>query len=129
METKTITQPDAVTVDDAAKMLAAIGHPIRLRLFRQLVQVGPAGLPAGDIARLLDMPPSSLNFHLRALQHSGLIGSRNEGRFVIYVAHFDSMSVLLGFLTDNCCGGNPCIPNSTPAELRRCVSKFKTETL
>jgi ArsR family transcriptional regulator, arsenate/arsenite/antimonite-responsive transcriptional repressor len=128
MKTKTITQTDAVTVDDAAKMLAAIGHPIRLRLFRQLVQVGPAGLPAGDIARLLDMPPSSLNFHLRALQHSGLIGSRNEGRFVIYVAHFDSMSDLLGFLTDNCCGGNPCIPNATPAKLRRCVSKPKTET-
>lgn len=114
-------------LDDAAAMLAAIGHPIRLQVFRQLVQAGPNGLPAGEIARALQMPPSSLNFHLRVLQQSGLIDSRTEGRFVIYTALFNAMSALLGFLTDNCCGGNPCIPNAAPSSMARCASKPKTE--
>ncbi len=118
----------SVTIDDAAVMLAAIGHPVRLQVFRALVQAGPAGMPAGEIARMLQMAPSSLNFHLRALQQNGLIGSRAEGRFVIYTAEFDSMSALLAFLTENCCGGNPCMPVASPARLSRCASKPKTET-
>lgn len=123
MQTKT----EALTLDEAALMLAAIGHPIRLQVLRYLMQAGPQGLAAGEIARLLLMAPSSLNFHLRALQQSGLIHSRTEGRFVIYVAMFDSMSALIGFLTENCCGGNPCIPTATPIKLRRCASKSKME--
>ncbi|MCD8494432.1 MAG: helix-turn-helix domain-containing protein [Burkholderiaceae bacterium] len=114
--------------EDAALMLAAIGHPIRLQVFRTLVQAGPNGLAAGEIARMLKMAPSSLNFHLRALQQNRLISSRTEGRFVIYTALFDSMSALLGFLTENCCGGNPCMPSATPARLARCATKPKTET-
>ncbi|UOD50456.1 ArsR/SmtB family transcription factor [Orrella daihaiensis] len=120
------TQTESVSTEQAAAMLAAIGHPVRLRLFRELVQAGPNGLPAGEMARLLDMPPSSLNFHLRALQQSGLVTSRTQGRFVIYTALFDAMSELLGFLTDNCCGGNPCMPNATSTP--RCTSKPKSET-
>lgn len=119
--------PDSAEVlDTAAVMLAAIGHPIRLQTYRALVQAGPSGLPAGEIARMLEMPPSSLNFHLRALQQSGLVSSRTEGRFVIYTALFDAMSELLAFLTENCCGGNPCIPVATP--VGRCSDKPKTET-
>lgn len=119
---------DQITLEDAALMLAAIGHPIRLQVYRELMQAGPAGLPAGEIARMLEMAPSSLNFHLRALQQSHLISSRTEGRFVIYTALFDSMSALLGFLTENCCGGNPCMPTATPTRLARCTTKPKTET-
>lgn len=97
-------------LEDAALMLAAIGHPTRLQVFRHLVQAGPQGLPAGELARELDTPPSSLNFHLRALERNSLVESRQDGRFVIYAARFESMSQLLAFLTDNCCGGNPCLP-------------------
>lgn len=108
------------SVDQAAQMLAAIGHPVRLQIFRQLMQVGPQGLPAGDIARALDMAPSSLNFHLRALQTNHLISSRTEGRFVIYAAEFESMARLLAFLTEDCCGGNPCLSAMSPEQIRRC---------
>lgn len=118
----------AITLDGAAAMLSAIGHPVRLQVFRELMQAGPNGLSAGEIARLIDMPPSSLNFHLRALQQNTLISSRTEGRFVIYTALFDSMSALLAFLTENCCGGNPCMPTASPARLTRCAPKPKTET-
>jgi DNA-binding transcriptional ArsR family regulator len=118
-----------MTLDDAASMLAAIGHPIRLQVFRTLVQAGPSGLAAGDIARSLDIAPSSLNFHLRALQQNLMITSRNEGRFVIYAARFEAMSTLLGFLTDNCCGGNPCMPISAPSQIVPCSAKPKSNTL
>lgn len=122
------TDKKPIKPENAAAMLSAIGHPVRLQVYRQLVQAGPAGLAAGEIARLLGIPPSSLNFHLRTLQQSGLITSSTQGRFVIYTALFDAMATLLGFLTDNCCGGNPCIPTATPARLRRCASNPQTET-
>ena len=107
---KQLVKGSLMILEDAALMLAAIGHPTRLQVFRHLVQAGPQGVPAGELARELDTPPSSLNFHLRALTQHGLIDSRQEGRFVIYAARFEAMSALLEFLTDNCCGGNPCLP-------------------
>lgn len=90
--------------------LAALAHAIRLAVFRMLVQAGPQGLPAGRIAELMEMPPSSLSFHLKELHRAGLLASRQEGRSVIYMAKFDTMNALLGYLTENCCGGNPCSP-------------------
>ena len=79
---------------------------------RLLVQAGPEGLPAGRIAELMEMPPSSLSFHLKELHRAGLLASRQEGRSIIYVAQFETMNALLGYLTENCCGGNPCSPIS-----------------
>jgi DNA-binding transcriptional ArsR family regulator len=95
---------------NAARMLSAIGHPVRLKAHRLLIQAGPSGLPAGQLAQSLDMPPSSLNFHLKELINAGLIQSRQEGRFVIYATTYPAMTELVQFLTDNCCGGNPCLP-------------------
>lgn len=95
---------------NAARMLSAIGHPMRLQAYRLLMQAGPAGLPAGQLAQALEMPPSSLNFHLKEMISAGLIGSRQEGRFVIYATAFPAMTELIQFLTINCCGGNPCLP-------------------
>ncbi|MCC2595716.1 helix-turn-helix domain-containing protein [Pusillimonas sp. MFBS29] len=95
---------------DAVRALAAIAHESRLEAYRLLVQAGPAGLHAGRLAELLEVPPSSLTFHLKELVHSGLLTSRQEGRFVFYSAEFGTMSSLLAYLTDNCCGGNPCLP-------------------
>lgn len=94
----------------ALDALAALAHSIRLSVFRLLVQAGPAGLPAGRIAELMEMPASSLSFHLKELHRAGLLSSRQDGRSIIYTAHFDTMNALLGYLTENCCGGNPCSP-------------------
>ena len=100
---------------DAVVALAALAQEARLAAFRLLVQAGPAGLAASKIAEALGMPPSSLSFHLKELSHADLIVPRQEGRFVIYAARFERMNALLGFLTENCCGGNPCSPLSLPA--------------
>lgn len=88
--------------------LAALAQESRLAVFRLLVQTGPQGMAATKIAEHLGIPPSSLSFHLKELVHADLIVSRQDGRFVIYAAHIDSMNALIGFLTENCCGGAPC---------------------
>lgn len=93
--------------------LSALAHESRLAVFRTLVQAGPKGLPAGQIATLLNVPPSSLSFHLKELAHAQLVTSQQDGRFVIYSANFATMNGLLAYLTENCCGGNPCSPIST----------------
>lgn len=100
---------------NAIAALAALAQESRLSAFRLLVQAGPAGLSASRIAEALQIPSSSLSFHLKELSHAGLIAPRQEGRFIIYAARFDTMSALLGFLSENCCGGNPCLPVSGAA--------------
>lgn len=100
--------------NDAVTALSALAQVSRLAVFRALVQAGPAGMAAGKISELAGIPPSSLSFHLKELTHAGLATSQQAGRFVIYTAAFDTMNALLGFLTDNCCGGNPCSPVCTP---------------
>lgn len=99
---------------DAVTALAALAQESRLAIFRLLVQAGPEGLAASKIADALGMPPSSLSFHLKELTHAALIVPRQEGRFIIYAAQFDTMNALLGFLTENCCGGHPCSPVDSP---------------
>jgi len=104
---------------NAVKALGAIAQESRLGIFRALVQAGPEGLAAGKIGELLGIPPSSLSFHMKELMHADMVSSRQEGRFVIYTANFSTMSELLAFLTQNCCGGNPC----TPVRKTRSASK------
>lgn len=94
--------------------LSALAQESRLATYRLLVQAGPAGLSATRIAETLGVPPSSLSFHLKELTHANLATPRQEGRFIIYVANFNTMNQLVGFLTENCCGGNPCSPTSGP---------------
>lgn len=90
------------------KALAALAQDSRLAIFRLLIQAGPQGLSVGKIAEHLDIAAATLSFHLKELTLAGLLASHQEGRFVIYSAKFATMNELLGFLTDNCCGGNPC---------------------
>jgi DNA-binding transcriptional ArsR family regulator len=99
----------------AVTALAALAQDSRLAIFRTLVQAGPAGLAAGRVSELTGIAPSSLSFHLKELAHAGMVVSEQVGRFVIYTANFETMNALLGFLTDNCCGGNPCSPVCSPA--------------
>jgi DNA-binding transcriptional ArsR family regulator len=98
----------------AIAALAALAQESRLAVFRLLVQVGPQGLAATKISEQIGVPPSSLSFHLKELSHADLVTTRQEGRFVYYAANFDRMNELMAFLTDNCCGGNPCIPVCKP---------------
>jgi ArsR family transcriptional regulator len=93
------------------RALSALAHESRLAIFRTLVVAGPDGLPAGEIAQTLGLAPSSLSFHLKDLSHAELVGARHEGRFVIYSANFGAMTDLIGFLTENCCSGEPCAAN------------------
>ncbi|PTS88426.1 MULTISPECIES: ArsR/SmtB family transcription factor [unclassified Caulobacter] len=96
----------------AVASLSALAHAGRLSAFRMLVQAGADGLPAGEIARRLDMPPSTLSSHLAILDHAGLTRSRRDGRSIIYTADYGTMQGLLGFLLEDCCGGAPeiCAP-------------------
>jgi DNA-binding transcriptional ArsR family regulator len=94
--------------------LAALAQESRLAVFRLLVSVGPEGLAASKIAEQLELPSSSLSFHLKELSHADLIVARQDGRFIIYSANFAAMNELIAFLTESCCGGNPCGPASLP---------------
>lgn len=98
---------------DIIAALAALAQESRLAVFRLLVQAGPEGLAASKIAEQLDIPPSSLSFHLKELMHADMVNQKKEGRSLIYSANFNTMNGLLGFLTENCCGGNPCAKTST----------------
>ena len=93
--------------------LAALAQESRLAVFRLLVQAGPEGMAATKISEQVGVPPSSLSFHLKEMLHADLVTSRQESRFVIYTANFQAMNGLIGFLTENCCGGNPCSPVRT----------------
>jgi len=115
----------------AVDALAALAQPSRLAIYRELVQAGPEGSAAGAIAVALGLPPATLSFHLAQLAHAGLVHGRQQGRFVIYTADFAAMNALVGYLTENCCGGAHCGPSAaqpprierkrheTPARARR----------
>src|ERR1700742_5331877 len=92
---------------DAIAALGALAQEPRLDIFRALVQAGPEGLPAGLIGERLGLPPATLSFHLSQLKHAGLALCRRDGRSLIYAASYGRMNDLLGFLTANCCQGDP----------------------
>jgi ArsR family transcriptional regulator, arsenate/arsenite/antimonite-responsive transcriptional repressor len=93
---------------NALAALAALAQESRLAVFRLLVQAGPEGMAATKIAEHLGISPSSLSFHLKELAHADMVTPTKNGRSIIYSANFATMNGLLGFLTENCCGGNPC---------------------
>lgn len=101
---------EAQARNEAVDVLAALGHGARLRVFRLLIQAGPAGLAAGAIAQALAMPASTLSFHLAHLAKVGVVCANQQGRQVIYRAAFDRVRWLTNFLLENCCGGAACDP-------------------
>jgi DNA-binding transcriptional ArsR family regulator len=98
----------------AVAALAALAQENRLDVFRLLIEAGPDGLPAGRIADRLGLAPNTLTFHFDRLRMAGLVTVRREGRSMIYSARFETMNELLGYLTDQCCGGEPgkCLPRA-----------------
>jgi ArsR family transcriptional regulator len=99
-------------VKAAIKALSALAHDGRLAIYRMLVQAGPTGLTVGRIAKKADMPGATLSFHLSALKHAGLVRAERRGRELIQTADFTRMNALVGYLTENCCGGDAaaCLP-------------------
>ena len=106
--------------------LAALAQATRLAVFRALVQQGPSGLAAGEIAAKLDIAPATLSFHLKELSRAGLVLARQDGRFIFYAADFAAMNELLEFLTENCCAADcvTCGPAIT-ARARKARRKEK----
>jgi ArsR family transcriptional regulator, arsenate/arsenite/antimonite-responsive transcriptional repressor len=96
----------------AVAALAALAQENRLDVYRLLVQAGPDGMAAGEVATALDIAPNTLSFHFDRLRHAGLISQARQGRSLIYAARYETMNNLLGYLTENCCGGRPelCAP-------------------
>ena len=105
----------------AVSALSALAHEGRLGVFRLLVQAGPDGLPAGEIARRLGILPNTLSASLNILSQAGLVASRRDGRSIIYTAEYAAMRELLAFLMEDCCAGAPeiCAPLAATA---RCTS-------
>jgi arsenate reductase len=99
---------------EAIGLMQALAQSTRIRVFRHLVEAGSDGRAAGEIAVALGLPPATLSFHLKEMSRAGLVRSRQAGRSMIYAADFARVRTLLGFLTDNCCGGLSCELSSDP---------------
>ena len=111
MEIESSTESD----DSAMTLLTALAQPQRLAIFRMLVVAGPEGLAAGEIAQRAALPLSTLSFHIAQLHRAGLVSQRRIGRGRIYAADFGVMNALIGYLTENCCGGVSCLPMESAA--------------
>lgn len=102
----------------AVRALGALAQDSRLQVYRLLVQAGPEGVAASDIAERLGVPANTLSFHLKSLSHASLVLSRQDGRFIYYSANYQQMNSLLGFLSENCCGGRSCRPSAARRKRR-----------
>ena len=109
---------------DPVSALAALAHQHRLRIFRLLVRAGPSGVPAGEIAEHVGISPTSTSFHLKELDHAGLVTPTRVGRYVRYAVRVEGMRQLLTYLTEDCCRGQPelCGPTIKKARVV-CTSK------
>ena len=112
-------------ISQAVAALTALAQESRLRVFRLLVIAGEGGIPAGEIADKIGIPAATLTFHLKGLQHAGLIASQREGRSIRYSLRVEGMRGLLDFLLKDCCAGRPdlcgasiCCTREKPEKLR-----------
>jgi len=106
----------------AVQALAALGNDHRLRIFRMLVQAGPNGMRAGELAERLGIGATSLSFHLKELDRAGLLVSTRRGRNIIYAVHIDGMRDLLAFLTEDCCQGRPELCGDLTTATQLCLT-------
>ena len=89
----------------AIEAFAALSQSSRMTVFRLLVRTGPQGLQAGEIARRLDIIPSTLSGHLSVLKRSGLLKATRHQREIHYSADLQAVNALVSFLLSDCCDG------------------------
>lgn len=106
----------------AIEAFAALSQPTRLDAFRLIIQHEPSGLPAGEVARLLDVPQNTMSSHLAVLSRAGLISSERHSRSIIYRAELNRVRELASFLVTDCCGGRPELCEPLVAEFTPCCS-------
>ncbi len=113
---------------NALSALAALAQESRLDAFRILVQAGPDGMAAGEVAAALGVPANTLSFHFDRLRNAGLVSVERRSRSLIYSARYDTMNALLGYLTDNCCSGKAeaCPPAICEPKTRSAKPKKET---
>jgi DNA-binding transcriptional ArsR family regulator len=104
---------------DAVTALAALAQAARLRVFRALVGAAPEGMTPGALAATLDIPASTLSFHLKELIRADLVTVERDGRNLFYRPAVARMDALLGYLTDHCCQGKSCLAR-TPRRRTTC---------
>lgn len=118
----------------ATSIFESLSSGVRLDVFRLLVKMGPEGMVAGEIGTTLEVPPTNLSFHLKALTQAGLLSVEQEGRFQRYRANIPLMLDLIAYLTEECCSGHPekcadlraaseCSPAVLPPLKRRAPKK------
>jgi DNA-binding transcriptional ArsR family regulator len=107
---------------DAIDVLVALGQPTRLEAFRLIMRHEPDGLPAGEVARLLDVPQNTMSTHLAVLSRAGLISSERHSRSIIYRAELERVREIASFLVSDCCNGRPELCAPLVAEFSPCCS-------
>ena len=107
---------------NAIDVLAALAQPTRLEAFRLIMKHEPDGLPAGDVARRLDVPQNTMSTHLAILTRAGLISSERNSRSIVYRAEIDKVREIASFLVNDCCGGRPELCEPLVAEFTPCCT-------
>ena len=107
---------------------SALSQETRLQIVRILVVAGPDGMTAGALAEKVEVSPSNISFHLKELEHSGLIAAQRQSRSIIYTANYEALGGLVRFLMEDCCSGHPeiCAP---AAEVAACCAPTAKENL
>ena len=109
----------------AITALAALAQPTRIETFRLLVRAEPEGIPAGEIARRLGVPPNTMSAHLGTLSHAGLEAGTRMSRQIVYRADLDRLRDLVLFLLKDCCGGDAALCAPLVAELATCCDPLE----
>ncbi|ENN88484.1 putative transcriptional regulator protein, ArsR family [Rhizobium freirei PRF 81] len=109
----------------ALTAFAALSQETRLQIIRLLVVAGPEGLAAGALAEKVEVSPSNISFHLKELEHSGLIDAQRQSRSIIYTANYESLGGLIRFLMEDCCSGHPEICAPAAAVTTCCAPKME----
>jgi ArsR family transcriptional regulator, arsenate/arsenite/antimonite-responsive transcriptional repressor len=108
--------------DDALDVFTALSQPTRLAAFRMLVASEPGGLPAGDVARRLDVPQNTMSTHLGILARAGLVAGERQSRTIVYRARIERVREIASFLVSECCGGRPELCAPLVAEFTPCCA-------
>lgn len=100
--------------DQVLTAFSALSNRTRLQVLRHLVEAGPEGRMAGDVATALGASPSRMSFHLSALQEAGIVTSERQSRQIVYRVNFDTIGGLMRFLLEDCCKGQASLRSCCP---------------